>query len=120
MPTASITYEIRQTIPSSGSYTATFEVLTAANIPEEIFTFDSGTQLFTGVATVYDLNVWPAVRDTDLMSYRSATVTRTYQTMEAVEHFIGVTRGRIESLRIDWQGYLDVFEQSETISTPEV
>jgi hypothetical protein len=119
MPTAQLTYEVRQTIPSSGSYTVVFEVLDAVNIPREIFTHDSGTQAFTGVSTVYDINTWPVVLDPDLMSYRSLLVTRTYSTMAAAENFIAVTKGRIESLRVEWQGYLDTFAASEVVTIPE-
>ena len=119
MPTASLTYEVRQTIPSSGSYTVVFEVLDAIHIPREIFTHDSGTQAFTGVSTVYDINTWPAVRNPDLMSYRSLTVTRTYATMATAENFIVVTKSRIESLRADWQNYLDDFAASEIVTIPE-
>ena len=117
--TVSITYSITQTPTASNSFTAVFEVLDATNIQREIFVHDSGTLEFTGVATVYDMRTWPAARDSDFMSYRASTLVRSYDTLDEALTFVAYTRGRIETLRIEWQLYNDAFVASLIVTTPE-
>lgn len=117
--TVSLTYTITQAPVSDGSFTATFEVVDAIDISRAIFVFDSGTLEFTGVATVYDMRTWPAERDPDYMSYRALLLTKSYPTLDETAGFVAYTRGRIESLRAEWQTYLDSFVETLTVVTPE-
>jgi hypothetical protein len=123
MPTVSIQYEVRQDAPAEGVYAVQVEVITADFIDLEIFTFDVEYSAFIGVSTVYGLRNYPRTRtaavDAGLSFYRALGVTRTFDTVVAAENFVAVTKSRIETLRKEWQAYLDDFVAAETITTPE-
>lgn len=123
MPTVSIQYEVRQDVPSEGVYVVQVEVLTADFIDLEIFTFDVEYSAFIGVSTVYSLRNYPRTRtaavDAGLLFFRAPGVTRTFDTVTAAENFVAVTKARIETVRREWQAYLDGFVAAETITTPE-
>lgn len=122
MPTVSIEYEVRETIPSEGQYQVDVEVRTAANIDLEIFTFDTEYQAFIGVATVFGLLNYPRTREAALQQghsfFRAVGVSRTYSDITTATEFAALTKSRIESLRIAWQAYLDQYVTSEIIITP--
>lgn len=118
MPTVHISYNVDSTIPSAEAYTVRFTVIDAQNIDAQIFVFDSAYERFTGVATPYDMRTWPVVKDTNLMSYRQAEVTRSYTTIEDAEHFRAVTIGRINALREAWQLETDGFVDSVIVTIP--
>lgn len=118
MPTVHITYTIDQTIPAPNAFTVEFRVIDVQNIESAIFVFDSAYQALTGVATVYDMLTWPAIRDANLMSFRASGVVRTYPTIAEAEYFIAVTQGRITALQEAWQTYLDTFEDHTVVVLP--
>lgn len=118
MPTVRLTYVVKPVVVSEDAYTVEFQVLDAEYIEPAIFVFDSNYSAFTGVATPYDMLTWPVAQNPDLMSFRAIGVVRTYTSIEDAEAFIAVTRGRIESLRLGWQAYLDAFPSEYTVVTP--
>lgn len=117
MPTT-LTYTVTQTSPAPGEYQVTFVVIDAVGISRHVFVFDSQYQAFTGVATPYDMRVWPDVRDLNYMSYRAPTLQRTYATIEEAEEFAVYTRARLATLRTEWEQYNDDFESITTYVTP--
>lgn len=122
MPTVSIEYEVRETIPSDGQYQVDFEVRAASNIELEIFTFDTEYQAFIGVSTVFGMLNYPRTRaDAQQQGhsfFRAIGVSRTFDDITTATAFAALTKSRIESLRIAWQDYLDQYVTSEIIVTP--
>lgn len=116
--TVEITYQVTKSFPSAEVFQVDIECLSATDIERAIFVHDSEHQLFTGVATVYDMRTWPGAVDTDLMSYRATTVSRTFTTMVSAESFAVYTEARIEQLRRNWQAYLDAFPLTEVVTVP--
>lgn len=115
--TVQITYDLTKQIDVD-LYTVTFTVIDAQQIERGIFVVDSASLEFTGVATVYDMITWPADLDENLMSYRSAVVSRSFPSLEQANSFDMYTRGRILRLQREWQEYLDGFPAEETIQVP--
>lgn len=110
-----ITYEIKQTMPSSNTYTVDVQVLDAVGIEPAIFVFDSEYMGFTGVATVYDMLTWPATRDVALMSYRATGVVRTFTSITDAESFVVITKARILDLENAWSTYTASFVAEEIV-----
>ena len=115
--TVQITYDLTKQIDVD-LYTVTFTVTDAQQIERGIFVIDSASLEFTGVATVYDMITWPAELDEDLMSFRSAVVSRSFTSLTQANSFDMYTRGRILRLQREWQEYLDGFPAEEIVQIP--
>jgi len=122
MPTVSIQYELDSDVPANGVYSVVGQVLTADNIELEIFVFDVEYMAMIGVASLYGMRNYPRTRDEAIAQgasfFRARGVTRTFDSIEAADEFIAVTKGRIEKLRLDWQEYTDNFVAHEIVTTP--
>lgn len=122
MPTAVIRYEIKEEIAGTEQYPVRVEVLDAQYIESAIFVFDVEHQAFIGVATPFDMITYPATREAaqeaNLDYFRASGVLRTFDTISSATDFSTITASRIESLRRDWQTYLDNFESTVVITTP--
>ena len=95
-------------VPASDQFKLTVTVIDAVNIPLELFVFDVGHDAFMNVATVYDLETYPvgktAAVDATLGYYRASTVVKTYDTVLDATLFERVTRERLKTLCVAWNG----------------
>lgn len=120
--TVSITYEIVTTTPRADAYYVDVRVLSATDIEPQIFVFDVEHQAFTGVATVYDMRVFPSSRDAaiaqNLAYFRATGVVKNFQRIDQAEYFDSYTRSRIKKLQEDWQVVRNGFLDTETVTVP--
>lgn len=121
--TVSITYEIVKTTPRADAYYVEVQVLSATDIEPQIFVFDVEHQAFTGVATVYDMRVFPSSRDAaiaaNLAYFRAVGVVKNFQRIDQAEYFSSYTESRIKLLQEGWQVTRDGFVADETVTVPE-
>lgn len=123
MPTVSIQYEVQQDLPEQGVVRVQMQVLSAENIDLEIFVHDVQYGAFTGVATLYDMTNFPRTKAeavaAGLSYFRALGTIHLFDDVSIAEQFVAVTKSRIETLRQDWQVYLDRFTTTQIITTPE-
>jgi len=119
----SITYEVTSTAPGPGTYCVEFRVQAAVDIDPAIFVFDTEYGAFTGVATPYDLQTWPvgqaAAQVAQVAYFRSTGVLRNLPTVDKAQYFESYTQSRILRLQTNWQGVVDGFVGTETVTVPE-
>lgn len=91
------------------------EITVAAGISDSVFVFTTGTQEFSRVATVYDLESLLDTSYEDAVAhaseyYRLTTVQKDFITQAKAQAFSAYTRARIRTLVDDYTEYTDGFE----------
>lgn len=105
---ADIQILVEREVPASDQFKLTITVIDAVNIPLELFVFDVGHDAFMNVATVYDLETYPAGKAAAVTAtlgyYRASTVVKTCSTVLDATLFERVTRERLKTLCVAWDG----------------
>jgi hypothetical protein len=115
--TVTIKTYIARSIPAENQYRVTFSVIEAINIPPQVFVFDTEHQLFSRVASVLDMEVFPASRTAaitaSLAFYRTTSVARVSDTVNDSTEFELVTRNRLTILSTAWNAIGATYPGSE-------
>lgn len=114
--TVSITAKFVMSIPSAGIFRIQAEIINAINIPMDVFVFRSEVDVFSNVATIYDLETWSTSIDTDLECYRGRIASVDYPSIAAATSFISITKHRLNHLVTSFSAIEGIFPGSETIT----
>lgn len=111
---------ITRTIPSQNTYSINITIIDAVNITMDVLVFDVEYNTFSHVATVYDMESYPADRAVahtqGLQFYRARGVTRTFSDVSAAINFESVTVSRLKQLTIDWAKRTESFSSSQYLT----
>jgi len=104
--TVSIKTYVERTLPAENQYRVKFTVIEAINITADVFVYDTEHNVFLNVASVYDMESYPASRATSqtqgLRVYRASAVEKTYDTVRGATGFEIITRNRLKILATEW------------------
>lgn len=96
------------------TYRVETNVIYALGIDRNIFVFDRDTQVFSHVASVWDIENYPAnyqeALTADLDYYRAAECSKDYTTAPEALEFAVYTRGRVQSLVNEYEVVTEDFE----------
>lgn len=102
------------TVEEGPVYRVVNEVTYAEGIPREIFVMDVTTDLFSHVATVWDLQVYPNTKDLALLDgvgyYRVSSCVKDFEDLQTGTTFKTYTKSRVEWLVSTYDDANNVFE----------
>lgn len=111
---------ITRDIPSENVYRINVSIIDAVNIDINVLVFDEEHNTFSHVATVYDMESYPADREqahsAGLQFFRQRGVTRQFSTVEEAVYFEDVTRSRLKTLAVDWESRTDSFSGNSYVT----
>jgi len=102
-----------RSIPTEGVYRVQVDIIDVINIDFDVLVFDYEHDTFSRVATVYDLESYPAgkslaaYRDLDYYRERGAVVN--FNDIAGATAFEAVTRNRLKLLADQWARIVDDF-----------
>jgi len=115
--TVSIKTYIERSVPGENQYRVKFTVIEAIGITPDVFVYDTEHNVFLNVASVYDMESYPADRATaqtaGLRVYRASAVERTYQTVRGATGFEIITRNRLKILVTEWNSISATYPGTE-------
>jgi hypothetical protein len=118
--TVEIRAYITKDIPGENRYRVNVSIIDAVNIEMDVLVFDEEHNTFSHVATVYDMESYPASRtaahSAGLQFYRARGVTREFNTVQSAIYFETVTKSRLKLLAVDWEARTDNFSSNEYIT----
>lgn len=119
--TVTIKTTVDRSIPSDNTFKVTFTVIDVVGIDFEVFVFDTEHGTFSRVASVYDMEVYPTSQSeavsSELAYYRSKTVEKSFDTVNAAVNFETVTKNRLNTLADGWDTAANNFDSDTTIFT---
>lgn len=117
--TVSITANFKKTTEESGFVTLV-QILNANGIGLDVLVFDTETDDFSRVATVFDYETYPATKAAaaamNLAYYRGRAVLRTDNNIVNAIDFERITQGRLKSLAVAWDKASGSFEGDSTLT----
>ena len=113
------TYITRET-PSENLFRVNVSIIDATNIDIHVLVFDVEHNVFSHVATVYDMESYPADRSqahtAGLQFYRGIGVTKEFYTVAEAIYFENVTKQRLQILSTSWEQRISEFSGSEYVT----
>lgn len=112
----SVMIEVTQTKTTEPGpvYKVVNEITDATDIPQKLFVIETDTDLFSHVATVWDLQNYPFTKAEaealHIEYYLDATGTREYVTLQDGMDFAAIVVSRLEWLARDYTKAIDEFQ----------
>lgn len=113
--TVSIKAQFSRIIPSEGVYRVDVDILDATGIEMDVLVFTSPGKVFSHVATVYDMETYPATPTENVDFYRSRSARVSYNNLRDAGAFEDVTRGRLHILAVAWNSVVEEFTGTEVV-----
>lgn len=112
--------QTRCTITSNNVFRVQMTIIEAIDISFDVFVFTVSDEVFSHVATVYDLETWPASKaeadNANLQSYRGRDITVDFDTPLEATTFKAQVLYRLRVLTNHWQEVLDDFDSSSIVT----
>lgn len=118
--TVQIKAQFVRSIPSEGVYRVQLDIIDVVNIDFDVLVFDTEHDTFSHVATVYDLETYPASKTTAELTlapfYRGRGATVSYYTIKDATGFESITKARLKVLAVSYSSIVDAFSGSSISS----
>lgn len=121
MPTTvAISAQFVRTIPSDSVYTVKLDIIDVVNIDFDVLVFTTEDGIFSHVATVYDLETYPAGQTAaaagNIAFFRDRGTSVSYNNIRDATAFEQVTAGRLKVLAVAWDSVVDAFSGSDILT----
>lgn len=107
-------------IPSDGVYRIKLDVIDVVNIEFDVLVFNTEDQTFSHVATVFDMETYPAGYEAAAAAhvafFRDRGVEMHFGTLNEATGFEQVTENRLKILAVAWKTVLDAFAGTEIVT----
>jgi len=112
--------QIIREIPADGIYRVRVDIIDVTNIDFDVLVFDTETGNYSHVATVFDLETYPAGQPaaaaSNLTFFRDRGVIANFSNIRDATGFEQVTENRLKILAVAWGSVTDAFTGSEIIT----
>ncbi len=102
-----------RSIPYDGLYRVQVDIIDITNIDFDVLVFDTEHDTFSRVATVYDLETYPASKEEaarrSIDYYRGRGAQVDYYTLRDATGFEAITRSRLKLLAVSYSSVVDAF-----------
>jgi hypothetical protein len=102
-----------RSLPSEGIYRVQLDIIDVINIDFDVLVFSTEHDTFSHVATVYDMETYPATRvaaqAANLAYYRWRGATLNFIRLQDATDFESITRNRLKLLADKWSSIVDDF-----------
>jgi len=111
--TVEIKAQFIRSIPAEGLYRIQLDIIDAVNIDLDVLVFDTEHDIFSHVATVYDIETYPAGKEAAAAIfapfYRNRGAEINYATIRDATGFESITRSRLKILAVSYASIVDAF-----------
>lgn len=105
-----------KTLPDSGLYKVTVDIIDVVNIDFDVLVFRSEDDTFSHVASVFDLETYPVTKDPTCSFYRGRGAEVTFDNLRDATSFETVTQNRLKFLAVSWNTILCDFQGKDTVT----
>lgn len=102
-----------RSVPLEGVYRVKVDIIDVINIDFDVLVFSTEYDTFSHVATVYDLESFPSVKEdaktAGLAYYRGRAAEVSFSAVNDAVHFEEVSRSRLKLLANHWSSIVDDF-----------
>ena len=111
---------ITRELPAENRFVVNVSIIDAVNIDINVLVFDEEHTTFSHVASVYDMESYPADRAqahaAGLQFFRGRGVSREFTTMAEAVYFENITESRLNILANNWKLKLEEFEDRRYVT----
>ena len=114
----SITRSVVNSVISGTAYQVVVTVTATTDIDDALFLYATGSQLYSNIASIYDLETFPDnlldAQTGSLGYYRQNTVTRAFSSVDSAKAFIADVDARFKHLAVEYTKFLTGFVGSSS------
>ena len=118
-----ITATISKSIPAESTYRVALSIINAVGIEMDVVVLKESDDSFSRVATVYDMETWPANKADatagGLQYYRGRTIQRDFTTIRDATSFVTVSSNRLRILAAAWNSIVEAFATNDLLTVTE-
>src|SRR3990172_13199616 len=118
-----ITATISKSIPAESTYRVALSIINAVGIEMDVVVLKESDDSFSRVATVYDMETWPANKADatagGLQYYRGRTIQRDFTTIRDATSFVTVSSNRLGILAAGWNSIVEAFATNDLLTVTE-